>query len=264
MENDQPSIASDNSHFVIPYVNGVVLAHVTDDAEEGECDLFGAIEIHNEVANSKSVLMPVTLDHRARTASVICDPALKPESSPSWFAEITKDPAAGIKKRECKKAMHEVAEDIESEGIPFVRMEFEIDILVPKDKARNVLLANGNDKLNHLSYQIREVGGGKSLVIGEKEMKSYMQNGHVFELIMEKLLGQFWEYQEVDMPYSMCRSIRWLSASYLTKSTRGNLMPQIMPIIEGMLKDVEMQEMREGNSEWGALSALTMAIGGSK
>lgn len=264
MENDQPNIAGDDSHFVIPYVNGVVLAYVADDAEEGECDLFGAIEIHNEVANSKSVLMPVALDYRSRIASVISDQNTAPESAPGWFKAITKDPASGIKKRECKKAMHEIAECIESEGMPFVRMEFEIDILVPKDKARTTLLANGNDKLDHLKYQIREVGGGKSLVIGEKEMKSYMQNGHIFELIMEKLLGQFWDYQEVDMPYGMCRNIRWLSASYLSKSTRGNLMPQLMPILEGMLKEVEMKEMREGNSEWGALSALTMAIGGSK
>ena len=264
MENDMPSVAIDDSHFVIPYVNGVVLAHVADDVEEGEGDLLGAIEIHNEVANSKSVLMPVKLDYRTKTASVVCEPSGVFPSMPSWFTEMAGSASNGIKKRECKKAMHQVAESVEDEGFPFVRMEFQIDILVPKDKARAVLTANVNDKMNHLSYLVREVGGGKSLVVGQKELKSYMQNGHIFELIMEKLLGQFWEYLDVDMPYSMCRNIRWLSASYLTKSTRGNLMPQIMPVIEGMLKDIEMEAMREGNSEWGALSVLTMAIGGSK
>lgn len=262
----QPQAKDSYNYHAIPYVSGAIVAHVEDevDTEEGGGDLFGAVEIHNELSSGKSVLMPVALNHETRLASVICGDSQMPASAPQWFKTITEDPAAGIKKRECRRVMQDIGEIVESEGVAFTRMNFEIEIMVPKDAADNVLKANGSEKMNDLVYRIKEVGDGKSLVIAIDEMKTYMQNGHVFEMIMRHLLGRFWDYKDIDMPYQMCRNIRWLSASYLTKNTRGNLMPQITPIIEGVIKELEMAEMREGNSEWGALAALTMAIGGSK
>ena len=84
--------------------------------------------------------------------------------------------------------------------------------------------------------------------------------GHILEVLLNATIAKVWDTTELDCSSRVTRDWRWLGAQYLTKNTRGNLFPQLVPQITQIMRDEEMALMKGSNEEWGALAALTSAI----
>lgn len=244
--------------IVVPVVTGQIAAQFD---EEKNQDLFGVMSVHNELGGNKSVILP--LYRLSEISTLVINPLgekFREESAcantPDWFTKACNLPSqTASSSRAIRNLMKEIVANMGTDTP--INRDIQLNILVPE--ADEVHKKQPAKAIESLQYEILSGEAGADMATYRRVYNAtdFYENGHLLEAILSSTLMPAWQVTELDMPYSTCRDVRWLGAQYLSKNTRGNLFPQLMPIIESHLKIKVDKQMMGMNENWGALGFLS-------
>tara|TARA_B100000929_G_scaffold284182_1_gene266134 strand:- start:1347 stop:2132 length:786 start_codon:yes stop_codon:yes gene_type:complete len=243
--------------LVLPVASGRLIGEFE---EETDIPLFGAVSIHNELGNNKSVLLPL---YRAENEATLIATALgqvAPDSikslQPEWFNKACENSACGGR-RVVDGGIKTIFTSMGSDAP--INRSYQVNLLI--DKADDLSRKQPSAAIKSLSYEILTGEAEADLATYRRvyPMDEFVENGHMLEAVLRCTMMPVWHCKNFDMPYSICRDVRWLGAQYLTKNTKGNLFPQLLPIIDDVLRQARDREMQGMNEHWGALGFLSSA-----
>lgn len=251
-----PGITNEGS-LVIPLVTGRLVAQFPEEERE---TVFGLLSIHNELGSNKSVMLPMYREPDISTLTIATSPPIDEVGAPSWFVEACQE-VSPQNPRAVKASLAKFAKmAAEGSGEMRISRDIQLNALIPSDSS--FLKAQPINAVKMISYEVLSGHLGSDVANYRRVVPAgdYLQNGHMVEAILNSSIMPAWGCDELDLPYSLCRDLRWLGAQYLNKNTRGNLFPQLCPMIEEMIRQEEIKQMAGMNESWGALSALTAMI----
>ena len=237
-------ITNEESH-VVPYVSGSIkLASLSAFGE------LGALALHNNIGTNRSVLIPfLNMSEHQTLRCIGKNERPTHEVDEAFGVRFT---TGGV--REVNAGFNRIFGAIEDDSEIVIR-DFQVNILVPKQSEVGGQI-DTRIKLYH--YEVL-TGDHKTDIASFRsclKAGSYLQNGHVVEAILASTVMPSWGANEFDLPKGIVDEVKWLGASYLTKNTRGNLFPQLTPVVEQLQRDHDNVGMRESNPHWGALAGL--------
>lgn len=241
--------------IIVPTISCQIAAQFS---EEPEDSLYGIISIHNDLGSSKSIMLPAYREAHSERLTINhlntkSEPSEK-SNAPDWFLNACLASEINSPKN-VKASMQTVVANMGAE-IPIHR-DIQLNILVPEDE--KFLKKHPTDLLPYLQLEILSGEVGTDLATYRRVYNGdeFDENGHFLEAILSCTLMPAWQTKEFDLPYSICREARWLGAQYLSKNTRGNLIPQLTPIVESHFKKIIDSRMSSMNEHWGALGFLS-------
>lgn len=244
--------------YVVPFISGRMVGTMRDGSESLESINCGLLSVHNELGSNKSILLPLVAEIGIKTLTVLtkgetCD------KFPTWLTHAITSSEPNTTKAVNKHFANIYAGMDDEDGL--IDRAFQVNILAAKDDPE-IFSSHPSQLIKRLSYEILTGDPSSGIAHYRKVVaaKDFIQNGHVIEALVSETLMVPWACKEFDMPYSLCRDLRWFGAQYLTKNTRGNLTPQLRPLFEQQRQQMEAEFMRDTNEEWGALSALSAII----
>ncbi|WP_339119001.1 hypothetical protein [Halomonas sp. BMC6] len=243
--------------LVVPIASGRLVGEFD---EHPSVALFGAVSIHNELGSNKSVLLPL---YRPEGEASLLAAALgqaAPGSvdsvKPEWFGLACTNSASGSQ-RVIDGTMKAIVTSMGADTP--INRSFQVNLLV--DKNEDLSRKQPSAAIKTISYEILSGDAEADLATYRRVYPAdeFVENGHLLEAVLSCTMMPAWQCKNFDMPYSICRDVRWLGAQYLTKNTKGNLFPQLLPVIENTLRQARDREMQGMNEHWGALGFLSSA-----
>lgn len=243
--------------IVVPFTSGRILASLS-----GGLDI-GAVSLNNNMGSNKSIILPMCQEREIGTLTVPKQGEQPEFEVPQWFADLVEGYGPNTPKN-VRGVMRNIMTNMERDEFELtIDREYQTNILVPADHENAFYKEAPNVALNHLRYEIL-AGKPDTDYADYRDVvsaKEFRQNGHILEATLRSTLMKAWAVDEIDLPYALCRDLRWLGAQYLTKNTRGNLFPQLKPTVEEYVRHIEAEQMKGRNEEWGALAAFSQVIG---
>jgi len=234
---------NEESH-VVPYVSGSIkLANIDSIGK------LGFFSLNNNIGTNRSVAIPFIDIPSESTLRCIAEIDRLPRDFAEAFGVgLT---IGGV--RDVNSAFSKAFPD--SDDISCSVSDYQVNILVPKKSEVGSQIDN---RIRTYHYEILTGAAKTDIATFRSCIKAggFLQNGHIVEAILSNTVFSVWNTKEFDMPNGIVNQVKWLGASYLTKNTRGNLFPQLSPLVAELQRSHANKGMRDSNPNWGALAGL--------